>query len=99
MKLIVVFRPDAAADVISARRWYENQRDGLGKQFTRSLRETIVRIQDMPRMYVVALENVRRAKLRTFPYLIYYRLLENRIEVLGVLHASRHPDAWQERIS
>jgi len=99
MKLDVVFRPEAAADVISARRWYENQQAGLGRRFTRSLSETIIRIQDMPRMYVVALENVRRAKLRTFPYLLYYRVLEDRVEILGVLHGSRQPNVWQERIS
>jgi plasmid stabilization system protein ParE len=99
MKLDVVFRPEAAADVTSARRWYENQQAGLGRRFTRSLSEIIIRIQDMPQMYVVALETVRRAKLRTFPYLVYYRALEDRIEVLGVLHGSRQPSVWQERIS
>lgn len=97
MKREVVFRPEAAADVVSARRWYENQQMGLGERFSRSLAEAITRIQDMPRMYVLVLEDIRRAKLRTFPYLIYYRIFEDRIEVLGVLHGSRHPIVWQQR--
>jgi plasmid stabilization system protein ParE len=98
MKVGVVFRPEAAADVSSARRWYENQQGGLGSRFVQSLSETVTRIQDMPRMYVSVFEGVRRAKLRKFPYLIYYRLLPDSIEVLAVLHGSRHPDIWQQRV-
>lgn len=98
MSLNVVFRPEAAADVSSARRWYENQQASLGKRFAHSLGETIARIQTMPRMYGLILESVHRAKVRKFPYLVFYRVLSDRIEVLAVLHASRHPDVWQARI-
>jgi plasmid stabilization system protein ParE len=66
MKLAVVFRPEAGADVYSARRWYENQQPGLGDQFLNALRDTIEKIQDMPRMYVEVSDAVRRAKLRRF---------------------------------
>jgi plasmid stabilization system protein ParE len=98
MTLAVVFRPEASVDLDSARRWYENQQPGLGSEFARSVADTITRVQGMPRMYVRVLEDVRRAKLRRFPYLIYYRLLADRVEVLAVLHGSRHQDVWQERV-
>jgi len=52
----------------------------------------------MPRMYVMVLDEVRRAKLRKFPYVIYYRLLDRSIEILAVLRGSRHPNTWQERV-
>jgi plasmid stabilization system protein ParE len=45
------------------------------------------------------LGDVRRGKLRTFPYLIYYRVLSDRSEVIAVLHASRDPKGWQERVN
>lgn len=48
-------------------------------------------------MYAVAWEDVRSRRLRHFPYLIYYRLLSERIEVLGVLHGSRDPSTWKDR--
>ena len=51
----------------------------------------------MPEMYALAVHNVRRGKLRRFPYLIYYRILLDRIEVIAVLHGSRHPRVWQDR--
>ena len=53
----------------------------------------------MPRMYSVVMANLRRAKLRKFPYLIYYRVLADRVEVIAVLHASRDPRRWQERVN
>ena len=99
MTLAVDFRPEAAADVLEARRWYELQESGLGAAFADSLDETIGRIESMPRMYAVALRDVRRGKLRKFPYLIYYRILSDRIEVIAVLHGSRDPKIWRERIN
>ena len=53
----------------------------------------------MPQMYAVVLRDVRRGKLRRFPYLIYYRVLPDRIEVIALLHASRDPKLWQERVN
>ena len=39
----------------------------------------------------MVLRDVRRGKLRRFPYVVYYRVLTDRIEVIGILHGSRDP--------
>ena len=51
----------------------------------------------MPELYAVTFRGVRPAKLRRFPYVMYYRMLADRIEVLAVLHGSRNPRVWQSR--
>lgn len=94
----IVFRPEAVADVLETRRWYEQHELGLGDAFAVRLEEILDGIKTMPEMYAVALGNVRRGKLRKFPYLVYYRILLDRIEVLAVLHGSRHPKVWQDRV-
>ena len=94
-----VFRPEAEGDVLATHRWYEQQEPGLGNAFADSLDEIINRIEAMPAMYPLATHDVRRGKLRTFPYLIYYRLLADRIEVIAVLHGRRHPHVWQDRVN
>ena len=99
MSLIIVFRPEADDDLLAARDWYEQQQSGLGQWFSDALIAALDRIKAMPQMYAIVFHNVRRAKLRTFPYLIYYRLLTDRIEVLAVLHGSRDPKRWQERVN
>jgi plasmid stabilization system protein ParE len=98
MNLLTAFRPEAEADVLETRDWYEQQQHGLGDSFRDSLDQIVVRIQTMPQMYAVVFRDVRRGKLRRFPYVIYYRVLPNRIEVIAVLHGSRDPRLWQERV-
>lgn len=56
--------------------------------------EVLARIAAFPGLYAVALRDVRRAKLRRFPY----RVLADRAEVLAVLHGSRDPRVWQGRV-
>jgi plasmid stabilization system protein ParE len=74
---------------MQARDWYEHEGSGLANAFADTFEEMIVRIEAMPELYAVALRNIRRGKLRRFPYLVYYRVLSDRIEVLGILHGSR----------
>jgi plasmid stabilization system protein ParE len=99
MSLLVVFRPEAQADLLQTREWYEQQQPGLGNGFSNKAEEAIVRIQEMPRMYATVFQDVRRAKIRRFPYLIYYRVQQDRIEVIAVLHGSRDPKLWQKRVN
>jgi plasmid stabilization system protein ParE len=98
MSVRLVFRPEARADVIDARAWYERQQPGLGNRFITALDELLARISQTPEIYAVVLKTVRRAKLRRFPYLVYYRVLKDTAEVLAVLDARRDPHAWRERI-
>ena len=69
------------------------------KDFSVAVDEAIGRIAAMPQMYSIVFGEVRRGKLRKFPYLIDYRVLTDRIEVIAVLHGSRDPRLWQERVS
>lgn len=97
MSLRVFLRPEAEADLFAARAWYDQEDSELADAFADSIEEMLTRIEAMPELYAVALKNIRRGKLRRFPYLVYYRVLSDRIEVLGVLHTSRDPRLSQER--
>lgn len=99
MALAIVFRPEAENDVLQTRRWYEQQMAGLGDAFADSLAQIVSRIEMMPEIYPIARHSVRRGKLRRFPYLIYYRIQTARIEVIAVLHGSRHPNVWRDRVN
>lgn len=99
MTLAVLFRPEAGSDLCETRDWYERQQLGLGEAFANLVDETVNRIEAMPQMYAVVFRDVRRVKLRRFPYLIYYRVSSELIEVIAVLHGSRDPKLWQERVN
>jgi hypothetical protein len=51
----------------------------------------------MPEMYGVVWRNVRAARLRQFPFVVYYRVHDDRVEVLAVMRGSRDASAWQGR--
>ncbi len=98
MSLPIVFRPEAQADVLAARHWYDHQQVGLGDAFVEAVEQMISRIEQMPESYALVLPRVRRGKIRRFPYVTYYRVLPDRIEVIAVLHGSRDPRIWQQRV-
>ena len=99
MSLLIVLRPLAEVDLLAARDWYERQSAGLGIDFGKAVDAALSRIVLMPEMYAVVFDAVRRAKLGRFPYLIYYRVLSDQIEVIAVLHSSRNPKVWQDRVN
>jgi plasmid stabilization system protein ParE len=97
MSLPVVLRPEASRDAEEARDYLEAQRTGLGQAFLDRLDEVLGQIGAMPELYGIVWRNVRAARLRQFAYVVYYRVHDDRVEVLAVLHGSRHASIWQGR--
>ena len=93
----MIIRPEAEADLMSARDWYERQRAGLGNEFLMAVEEVLLRMQRTPDSHAVVHHGVRRALTRRFPYSVYYRIEGGEVIVVGVFHAGRAPDAWQSR--
>jgi len=97
MNLPVILRPEAEQDLVSAQAWYEQQRSDLGTEFLARVSEALDQIAARPETHGIVWLDVRFCRLRRFPYVIYYRVLAERIEVLAVLHGSRDPTVWQSR--
>lgn len=98
MSLPVILRPEAEDDVISAHDWYEQRKDGLGQAFLARLSTVLDRIGASPALHAIVWEDVRSSRLRQFPFIVYYRVLADQIEVLAVLHGSRDPAVWRSRL-
>lgn len=97
MSLPVVLRRAASQDAEEAHDYLESQRDGLGQQFVTRLDEVIDRIGAMAKLYAIVWRNVRAARLRQFPYVVYYRIQSGHVEVLAVMHGGRSASAWKSR--
>ena len=98
MKYRLEFIQAAYLDIQEAWLWYEEQKVGLGEEFLLSLEASFNQIQRNPLLYQIAFSKVRVALLRRFPYRIVYTLADSTIGVVGVLHTSRDPSIWNERI-
>jgi plasmid stabilization system protein ParE len=93
----MIIRPEAEADLANARTWYERQRAGLGAAFLLCVEEVLECIDRTRELYRVVYHDVRRALTRRFPYAVYYRIADNAVVVLGILHTRRDPREWQSR--
>ena len=98
MTVRLVFRSVALDEFDKAAEWYESQRPGLGTDFVAEVRRVLQAIQSQPDRYPLASATVREAPVSRFPYCVYYRVKISRIVVVGVVHTSRDPSAWQSRI-
>lgn len=60
----MVIRPVAEVDLVTARAWYERQREGLGAEFILCVEEALERISRMPAMYAIVYWDIRRVLTR-----------------------------------
>lgn len=65
---------------------------GLGDAFIEEFNSQLARITDHPHRWMIVRGDVRRALMRRFPYVIYFRMLEpDNLRIIVVRHQRRHP--------
>ncbi|HEX6986492.1 MAG TPA: type II toxin-antitoxin system RelE/ParE family toxin [Planctomycetaceae bacterium] len=98
MKRVVLLR-EARSDLSEARKWYEGQRKGLGKELLDRVAETLKSISRFPDAFQrVEGSDARVHLVSGFPYMILFRVETDRVVVFAVIHTSRDPGVWQSRI-
>ena len=60
MSLPVVIRPAAAAEIETAFRWYEKEREGLGSKFLEAVDKMVKAIAENPEHFPVIRKDIRR---------------------------------------
>lgn len=93
----LLIRPEAEEDLATAYRWYESRRGGLGTEFLSAIHSLFERIRHTPQIHAPEYKSVRRTTASKFPYVVYYRIVQERVEVIAVLHGSRNPKTWRAR--
>jgi toxin ParE2 len=78
--------------------YYDGQVAGLGSAFMLEIVAAIERIRKFPGAWHPLGENVRRCRLRRFPYGLIYHADDAGILLIAVAHAHRRPDYWRERL-
>jgi plasmid stabilization system protein ParE len=95
----VQVRRAAEFDVAAAQIWYETQRSGLGAEFHFEFSQVITRLTENPLIYSTVYQDVRRAGVHRFPYLIWYRVLGKDVTVLACTHARQDPNKAISRLA
>jgi plasmid stabilization system protein ParE len=90
-KYSLEFLPAAQEELVQAIEWYEKQRQGLGSRFMVAVEATLEAIKRTPMLFTVVNKNVRRARIKRFPFGIFFEFSEERIVVAAIYHARRDP--------
>lgn len=92
------FLTPAILDVEAAATFYEVNQPELGREFLDEVDDTIQRIIQNPRAWRILEGQIRRCRLRRFPYGIVYAIEEESILVISVMHLHRHPNSWRNNL-
>lgn len=100
MKYQILLTPDANDDLLSAISWYEAQKKGLSIQFYNEVALAIDIIGSHPHLFAIKRKSIRLMPVKRFPFSIYYKfeLRNKRVIVLAILHQSRNPQIWNDRV-
>jgi plasmid stabilization system protein ParE len=87
----------AQAELDEAVVWYSTQAPGLGESFLVEVLRSIQLIQRHPTGWHPLTPDIRRCRLRRFPYSVIYTVEADEVLILAVAHQHRRPSYWQDR--
>lgn len=93
-----VFHPEAIDDYSEAATYYAEISLELANAFIESVESGITRITASPGTWRVVEEDVRRYLVKRFPFGIYYTIEDEYILIIAVMHMSRKPGYWKNRL-
>jgi plasmid stabilization system protein ParE len=64
----------------------------LGLEFSEAVFGLLDKIAARPKIWPEIYEGIRRARLRRFPYALYFRIEDGEIVVFLVFHTARNPE-------
>ncbi|MCU0352896.1 MAG: type II toxin-antitoxin system RelE/ParE family toxin [Cytophagales bacterium] len=87
----------ARRDVLQSVVYYNEQKAGLGFEFAEEVDALLLEISQSPKRYSTVYKQARKARLRRFSHLIFYRINQRKktIAVFAVRQTSQNPAAWK----
>nr|VFK42311.1 MAG: hypothetical protein BECKTC1821E_GA0114239_101823 [Candidatus Kentron sp. TC] len=94
-----IFHPAAESEHLETVAYYESQRKGLGADYLTEFESAMADICATPRRYPIARKpNIRRGRMKKFPFSILFREIFGSVQLLAVAHHRRHPEYWIGRL-
>ncbi|AEL25661.1 MULTISPECIES: type II toxin-antitoxin system RelE/ParE family toxin [Cyclobacterium] len=90
---------EASLDIKEIIEWYNEEKQGLGRRFYKSLKSRLNYISNYPFHCQVAYRDIRNILVDKFPYQIHFRIKESEksIIVIAITHTSRNPRVWKRK--
>ncbi len=69
---------EAELDIVEISQWYEQQKQGLSKEFLLSIKEVFELLIKNPFIFVKVYKEIHRALTKKFPYQLFYKIDNNK---------------------
>ena len=91
------FHPIAETELNQAVDYYNECQGGLGFEFAKEIYLAIQNILSLPDAWAPLSANTRRCLTKRFPYGVIYRVTDEEVFIIAVMHLNREPDYWKDR--
>ncbi|HEY3854685.1 MAG TPA: type II toxin-antitoxin system RelE/ParE family toxin [Verrucomicrobiae bacterium] len=97
--MTIEYHPTVQRELKDIRDWYNEKVPGLGGRFVDEFERQTLQIAAAPIRWMTISGELHRALMLRFPYVIYFRQIQNdRIRITIVKHQRRHPAYGRKRL-
>ena len=93
------FHPQALDEYEEAARFYASRQTGLELRFIDCVEAALRQVSEAPTRWAVFDIDVRRCLVHVFPFAILYSIEPDYVLIIAVMHLSREPGYWRNRLS
>lgn len=93
------FHPAAEAEHLESVAYYESKQAGLGSLYLEEFEKTMIGACEGPHRYPIEKQpDVRRIRMKRFPFAVLFRESSGTVQVLAVANNRRRPQYWLGRL-
>tara|TARA_R110002072_G_scaffold13058_8_gene55312 strand:- start:634 stop:942 length:309 start_codon:yes stop_codon:yes gene_type:complete len=90
---------EAQIDFDKSYNYFFKESPKIADTFFKKINKSFEDIKRNPFVFPVAYqEEVRKFVVNKYPFIIYYQVVNSKINVIAIFHTSRNPEIWNERI-
>ena len=78
--------------------YYDEQRTGLGLEFSEEVGKALERISEYPEAWSQLSSRIRRCLVNRFPYSVIYEVRSELLIIVAIQHHHRKPESWRSRV-
>jgi plasmid stabilization system protein ParE len=94
----IKFTDKAKKDLTESVNFYEDRKIGLGKNFLDTIQQKAIQLLSRPETNPEDKNGIRKAKVKIFPFYIYYIFKSPIVIIIAIWHLARLPFSVKDRI-
>ena len=96
MEIEVVWLPRAVQNLEEIRAYIAEERPAAAQRVAQKIQQTVAMLQDHPRLGKPSLrDGFRQIQVAGLPFVIPYKISENKLIIARILHNHRRPTDWE----